>query len=94
MWKDEIVEEIHRIREEHAKAFNYDLKAMVADWQEKQAASGRKMISVPLKPNKPKTVVLDDDVAQVFTTPESVNNVLRALIQTMPSPSETASTCD
>ena len=31
-----------------------------------------------------KVVVLDEDVAQVFTTPESVNNVLRALIDTMP----------
>ncbi len=29
-------------------------------------------------------VVLDPDIAQVFTTPESVNNVLRALIATMP----------
>ncbi len=29
-------------------------------------------------------VVLDSDVAEVFTTPESVNTVLRALIQTMP----------
>jgi hypothetical protein len=29
-------------------------------------------------------VVLDPDIAQVFTTPESVNNVLRALITTMP----------
>ena len=28
--------------------------------------------------------VLDDDVAQVFTTPESVNKVLRALIEAMP----------
>ncbi len=29
-------------------------------------------------------VVLDADIAEVFTTPESVNNVLRALITTMP----------
>jgi len=29
-------------------------------------------------------VVLDEDVAQVFTIPESVNKVLRALIETMP----------
>lgn len=29
-------------------------------------------------------VVLDPDIAQVFTTPESVNSVLRALIETMP----------
>jgi hypothetical protein len=29
-------------------------------------------------------VVLDPDVAQVFKTPEAVNDVLRALINTMP----------
>jgi hypothetical protein len=29
-------------------------------------------------------VVLDPDIAQVFTTPESVNTVLRALIDVMP----------
>jgi hypothetical protein len=31
-----------------------------------------------------KVVVLDEDVAQVFKTPESVNKVLRALIESMP----------
>jgi hypothetical protein len=31
-----------------------------------------------------KVVVLDEDVAQVFTTPESVNKVLRGLIESMP----------
>ena len=31
-----------------------------------------------------KVVVLDEDVAKVFTTPESVNKVLRALIESMP----------
>jgi hypothetical protein len=30
-----------------------------------------------------KVVVLDEDVAQVFTTPESVNKVLRRLIESM-----------
>jgi hypothetical protein len=29
-------------------------------------------------------VMLDPDISQVFTTPESVNAVLRALIETMP----------
>jgi hypothetical protein len=29
MWKDEIVEEIHRIREEYAKSFNDDLDAIL-----------------------------------------------------------------
>jgi hypothetical protein len=31
-----------------------------------------------------RTVVLDPDVAAVFTTAESVNTVLRALLTTMP----------
>jgi hypothetical protein len=31
-----------------------------------------------------RTIVLEPDVAAVFTTPESVNAVLRALITTMP----------
>jgi len=31
-----------------------------------------------------RVVVLDADVAQVFTTGESVNTVLRALMETMP----------
>ena len=32
-----------------------------------------------------RVVLLDADVAKVFTTPESVNAVLRALVETMPS---------
>ncbi len=53
MWKDEILDEIHRIREEHSKSFNYDLDAMFADWQKRQVQSGREIISVPLKkPNQ------------------------------------------
>ncbi len=36
-----------------------------------------------LKPGS-RAVVLDPDVAAVFSTPESVNAILRALIETMP----------
>lgn len=36
-------------------------------------------------PNRKMTiVVLDEDVAQVFSTPEAVNKALRALIEAMP----------
>ncbi len=49
MWSDEVLEEIYRIREEHAKAFNYDLKAICDDLRSRQAASGRQLISKPLK---------------------------------------------
>jgi hypothetical protein len=37
---------LHRIREEHAKSFNYDFKAIFADWQKRQATSGRKLVSL------------------------------------------------
>ena len=45
MWRDEILEEIHKIREEHAKAFNYDLQSICDDLRRKQAESGRQIIS-------------------------------------------------
>ena len=38
------------------------------------------------KDSAQRVVVLDEDVAQVFRTPESVNKVLRALIASMPQP--------
>ena len=51
MWRDPIVEEIHRIRDEHAKKFNYDLHAMLEDLRKQQEASGRKVVSrAPRKP--------------------------------------------
>ena len=50
MWKDEVLEEIYRIREEHAKSFNYDLQAICNDLRKKQFTSSRRIISTPLKP--------------------------------------------
>jgi hypothetical protein len=38
----------------------------------------------PKIPEGSRIVVLDPDIAEVFTSPESVNAVLRALIATMP----------
>ncbi len=49
MWEDPILEELHRIREEHAKSFNYDFKAIFADWQKRQAASGKRLVSLQPK---------------------------------------------
>lgn len=49
MWQDQILEEIYKIREEHGKSFNYDLQVICDDLQKKQAASGRQIISDPLK---------------------------------------------
>ncbi|WGV25792.1 hypothetical protein [Halotia branconii] len=49
MWPDEILNEIHKIREEHAKSFKYDLDAMFADWQKRQSEGGREVVSLPPK---------------------------------------------
>ena len=49
MLQDEIVEEIHKIREEYAKSFNYDLDAIFADLQKKQAESGREVVKLSPK---------------------------------------------
>ena len=43
--KDEIIEEIHKYREEYAKKFNYDLDLIFEDLQKKQKESGRKYVS-------------------------------------------------
>ncbi|MFP4134980.1 MAG: hypothetical protein ACOC04_06405 [Halothece sp.] len=50
---NEILEEIHHFREEHAKAFNYDVAAMFADWRKRQVTSGRKALTrSPKKSNQ------------------------------------------
>ncbi|MGI9175196.1 MAG: hypothetical protein ACR2GR_07755 [Rhodothermales bacterium] len=48
-WSDPIVEEIHAIRERHARAFNYDVKAIVEDLKRRQKESGREVVSFPPK---------------------------------------------
>ena len=53
MWKDEIVEEVRRIREEHAAKFNHNLKAIYDDAVKQQKLSGRKIVS--FRPRKPVT---------------------------------------
>lgn len=49
MLQDEIVEEIHRIRQEYSRSFNHDLKAIFADLQKQQAESGRVVVSLSRK---------------------------------------------
>jgi hypothetical protein len=45
MWRDPIVEEIHRVRDEQAEKFGYDLHAICEDVRKKQATSGRKLVT-------------------------------------------------
>jgi hypothetical protein len=53
MWNDEIVEEIHRIREEYAAKFDHDIQAIYADIRRQQAESDREFVSFPRRPPLP-----------------------------------------
>ena len=49
IWNDEIVDEVRRARDEHAKKFNYDIAAICADIRQKQAASNRQVVTTAEK---------------------------------------------
>ncbi len=50
MIEDSVVAEVRRAREEIAKRFNYDLRAMIEDARKRQSLSGRKVVSFPPRP--------------------------------------------
>ncbi len=52
MWTDEIVEEIHQVRQAYAKSFNYDLDAIFADLRKKEAESGREVVNLSRNPDQ------------------------------------------
>ena len=49
MTSDTVLAEIHRTREEHARRYNYDVRAMLDDLRRRQAVSGRKIVRRPPK---------------------------------------------
>ena len=50
MRSDPIVAEIHEIRERRAASFGYDLRALVRDAQERDAAGDREIVRLPPRP--------------------------------------------
>ena len=49
MWKDEIVEEVRRVRDEYAAKFNYDLDAIYEDIKKQEKQTKRKVVSLSPK---------------------------------------------
>ena len=47
MWKDPIVEETRRLRDEYSSQFNYDIDAIYEDLKRRQAQSIKKAVSFP-----------------------------------------------
>ena len=52
MKPDPIIEELHRIREDYAARFNFDMEAICRDLQAKESRNGRRVVSFP--PKRPK----------------------------------------
>jgi len=50
MWKDSLVEEIRKIREQHAAQFDYNIAAIVEALQQEEEHSGRRIVSFAQKP--------------------------------------------
>jgi hypothetical protein len=48
--KDPIVEEVRRIRHEHASKFNFDLHAICEDLRKREKTCGRRLVTLPPKP--------------------------------------------
>ena len=46
-WRDPIVEEVRRVREEHAARFNYDLDAIAADIKKLEQDVADRLVSLP-----------------------------------------------
>lgn len=50
MWRDPIVEEVRRNREQYAAAFNHEIRAICRAARERQKESGREIVSRPRRP--------------------------------------------
>jgi hypothetical protein len=48
--KDPIVEEVRKIRDAHASAFNFDLHAICEDLRKKETSCGHPLVSLDPKP--------------------------------------------
>ena len=44
-----IVKEIHNVREEHDRKFNFDLEKIFNDLKKQEKENGRKIISLPIQ---------------------------------------------
>jgi hypothetical protein len=50
---DEIVDEVHRIRDAYAAKFDYDLKRIAEDLRRRERESGREYVNLPPKAPHP-----------------------------------------
>ena len=68
MWEDPIVAEVHRIREELAAEFGFDVKAIFADIRKRQTALGARLV-LQKKPASPQPSAVSPDFKSPGATP-------------------------
>ncbi len=49
MWKDPVVEDVRRIRDEYARSFDYDLGKICEDLRRQQAEAATEVVTLPPK---------------------------------------------
>ncbi len=49
MWRDPVVDETRKCREEYAVKFNHDVDAIFEDIRRRQKQGGRKLVSFPAR---------------------------------------------
>ncbi|HXU29970.1 MAG TPA: hypothetical protein VN851_05265 [Thermoanaerobaculia bacterium] len=52
-WTDPFVEEVRKIREEHAARFDFDLARIFEDLKKNERESGREVVSFAREPKSP-----------------------------------------
>ncbi len=54
MCNDPVVEEVRRIRQEYAKQFDYDIRAIVSNLRKREQRHPERLVSFPAKPARQK----------------------------------------
>jgi hypothetical protein len=57
MEADPIIEEVRRIRQEYARRFGYDLRAVAADLRKREQQHPERLVSFPPKPVRERKTV-------------------------------------
>ena len=52
MWKDPIVEQVRKVREEQAARFDFDIRAIIEDARKRQTKSKHRVVSFTVKRQK------------------------------------------
>ncbi len=71
MYSDPVVDEVRAVREEYARRFNYDIRAIVRDMREEATRQGLKLVTLPPR-RLPAAELTSDEATRVDPTQATV----------------------